>query len=341
MSKKVADAICVPKKVKKYPVGSVTAFDPEIKKWRVAAPKGSTITTGFKGAGGDTSKKYVELEQSASKPASPLVVTLEQYNQLLKGPWYKRPLVWVAAGGAVVIVGGGAWYFTLPLDAAWGLPSRRYYDPSDDEFEELQRSGELSPIELPNPSTGNLAFAESSDVWRERRKDAMRDRAVAGRSLFYLETFGPDVVFAQFDRADDEVKYAVIVQEIPAEDFGPDTDLAKLAGAAGGVDPEDLARFGLFADKDGSIIGGIAAGVAERTAETPSRREGLWTLSIFVTRTEVYYHVIPGITGAPKGSASARIAATTDGTIIWAARHGAMINGEPTCPLVPIPCMET
>ncbi len=253
---------------------------------------------------------------------------------LAQGRKKQRRAAWAQSWGR------GAWYFTLPLDAAWGLPSRRYYDPSDDEFDELQRSGELSPIELPNPSTGNLAFAESSDVWRERRKDAMRGRAVAGRSLFYLETFGPDVVFGRWDRADDELKYAAIVQEIPAEDFGPDTELARLAGEAGGVNAEDLSRFGLFADKDGSIIGGIAAGTAG-ASDAAGRREGLWTLSIFVTRTEVYYHVIPGITGAPKGSASQRVAATTDGTIIWAARHGAMINGEPACPLVPIPCMET
>ncbi len=247
--------------------------------------------------------------------------------------------------------GGGAWYLTLPLDVAWGLPSRRYFDESDDEFDELRTTGGLSPITMPNPSTGEMQFAESGDVWKERRKVAMRDRAMAARSLFYLETFGPDVVYADFDRADDEVKHAAIVQEVPAEDFGPNTAMGRLAADHAGI-TTDLESYGLTANKEGEIIGGIASGEPTSMPDGHTRT-GTWTLSIFVTREEIYYHVIPGTVGprrsgkkGKKGKRgtghSARVAASaSSGTVIWAAKHGAIINGQPVCPLTPIPCIET
>lgn len=208
------------------------------------------------------------------------------------------------------------WYFTLPRDRAWGMPERSYYDdlPAD-EAEALKAAGKLTPEPLARKD-GTVAYAESGSAYLDRRKRTAQERAINARSLFTLDTYGPDVVYAAYDS--DGVKYAAAVLEVPSLDCGPGTDYAKLHARLSGADrlPDyDPTTYGLYLGSDGQIVGGVTRGGEQAGAKT-------WTYTIFATREEVYCLV-----GRSRQSV---------GTLVYAAPHDL---GD--CPFVPVPGFYT
>jgi hypothetical protein len=119
IAQQIQNHLCKPQP--KYPTGTITAFDPKLKKWRIAVPKGaSVVTTSKLGAAGavDKAKKpYTEVGSSTQKSTQTTVgdVTLAAYEDAIKPVWYKRPGIIIGIGvvGAAA-VGGGAWYLTRP-----------------------------------------------------------------------------------------------------------------------------------------------------------------------------------------------------------------------------------
>jgi hypothetical protein len=119
VSDKVINGVCGAPSKTTYPSGSVMAFEPVSKKWLVAAPKGAK-SPGLKGAGFgatagvDESKKYIQVASVTAKPTSLITVTLAEYKELLKGPWYTRTTTWLMFGAGAVAAAGGAYYITRP-----------------------------------------------------------------------------------------------------------------------------------------------------------------------------------------------------------------------------------
>ncbi len=217
--------------------------------------------------------------------------------------------------------GRAGWYLTLPRDASWGLPDRRYFeDLTDDEVAQMRERGEVVST---SDEDGVATLVESAESWLERRRAAAQARAISGRSLFTLEEFGPDMVLPRYDRdgtAARSLKYGFVIEEVPASDFRPGTELAKAAAQQAGVAEEDVERFGLYLGKDGKIAGGVTRG------GEPGSQSGVaekWTLARFLTRDEVYYFV----TQNPESGS---------GEIIWHDTHG---GGQ--VPLIPVPGMYT
>lgn len=216
------------------------------------------------------------------------------------------------------------WYLTLPRDASWGLPDRQYFeDLTDDQIEEMRQTGSIVPVAPDEDGDGSEApFAESAESWLERRRAASQARAISGRSLFTLEEFGPDMVLPRYDRdgtAARSLKYGFVIEEVPASDFRPGTEMAKAAAQQAGVAEEDVERYGLYLGKDGKIAGGVTRG-GEPGSQSGGER---WTLARFLTRDEVYYFV----TETPESGS---------GRIIWHDTHG---GGQ--VPLIPVPGMYT
>ena len=209
----------------------------------------------------------------------------------------------------------------MPRDSAWGLPDREYFeDLTDYEIEEMRRTGSIVPVEPDDDH--DAPYAESGESWLERRREASQARAISGRSLFTLEEFGPDMVLPRYDRdgtAGRSLKYGFVIEEVPASDFRPGTDLAKSAARQAGVDEKDVERYGLYLGKDGKIAGGVTRG-GEPGSQSGGQR---WTLARFLTRDEVYYFV----TETPESGS---------GRIVWHDVHGA---GK--VPLIPVPGMYT
>lgn len=244
--------------------------------------------------------------------------------------------MWEAVGGREAQVqstwsqswGRVGWYHTLPREAEWGLPDREYYeDLTDDEIDIMQRSGTISTV--PVDIDGKRVFPESAGNWLERRKAKAKDNAVNSRSFATLEAIPPDMVLVRYDRdgtARKSIKYAFIVEEHPASDFAPGSEMAKAAARyvkRHGTDEQrqmsddEIARYGMTF-KDGKIAGGVSAGV-----EPLGVQGSKWFLSRFLTRDEVYWFV------SESAGASA-------GTIIHHQYHG---GGK--VPLIPVPGFYT
>ena len=204
------------------------------------------------------------------------------------------------------------WYLTLPVDASWGLPDREYYDElSDDDIEELKREGKVSPV-----PDDKGRFMESGEAWTERRRKQAKDDALNARKLFTLEVFAGDMVRARYDA--DGVKYAYIVEELPATDFAPGTELAKRVSSHFGIKGTDVERFGIYIGTDGKVTAGVTSG-----GELNSQSGTTINLIRFFDREWSYYLVSAG--GSPQG-----------GKLIWQGEHGA---GR--VPLVPVPGIRT
>ena len=220
--------------------------------------------------------------------------------------------------------GRAGWYLTLPREATWGLPDRAYYDDlTDGEIEAMRRSGKIAPEPVAGED-GGAQYAESASNWMERRRAAAAEQAISGKTLVTLEAIAPDMVLPRYDRdgtARRSLKYAFVIEELPASDFAPGTELARAAAEAAGVPEGELDRYGLYSDRDGRIQGGVTRGGEPHSASNSGKQR--WTLARFVTRDEVYYYV----TTNPASGA---------GQTIWHERHGA---GK--VPLVPVPGMYT
>lgn len=233
--------------------------------------------------------------------------------------------IWHEAGGPdcqweaawAKCVTGAAFWLTLPRDADFGLPSRTYYDDiSDDEIEMLKNSGKAVPREAQD---GKLIYAEHGDVWAARRKMYMQNRAANGRSLFSMTVYPRDMVLKERDREANDLKWAAIVEEIPATECAPGSDFALNIAKAKGLTPEMANYFGVFWDTDQKrIIGGIPKGGPLNSA--PASYESFTLIRWFDREDQV-------ILIAPRASVQ-------DATEIWRGKHGCTVQGVPACPVV-------
>lgn len=218
-------------------------------------------------------------------------------------------------------VGGVAYLLALPRDLGFGLPDRTYFDDmTDEEFERARAEGRVAPVKVKNPRTGQLVPAEPGDVWAARRAQVAQERKVNGRGLFTIKAYPRDMVLAPRDH--DGVKWAAVVEEVPAEQFGPGTDMARMAAKHMGI--EDAEKYGLIRDPQGRIVAGTTAGVAPGSTHTSNS----WTLVRYFNRLEVIYFV--------SGSGSVEGA-----TEIWRGRHRCRVMGEATVPVWEVPCFRT
>ena len=269
----------------------------------------------------------IPVALSRSRVARRVEERAAEQERLLMSQWQsvhgrlaQRQAAWSQAWGRA------GWYLTLPRDAAWGLPDREYFeDLTDDEIQAMRRTGAIVPVEADDTTEGDTSattYAESGESWLERRRAAAEARAISGRALFTLEEFGPDMVLPRYDRdgtAARSLKYGFVIEEVPASDFRPGTDLARAAARQAGVSEDDVERYGLYLGKDGKIAGGVTRG-----GEPGSQRgRERWTLARFLTRHEVYYYV-------------AETPEAGGGTVIWHDIHG---GGQ--VPLIPVPGMYT
>ena len=206
------------------------------------------------------------------------------------------------------------WYFSLPREASWGMPTRTYYgDMSDDELQALKDAGKTTPEPIEAP-TGQYSYAEAADEWLRRRQRAAKNAAVSARSMFTLDAYPPDVVYESRDS--DGVKWAFAQLEVPAEDCGPGSEYAESHRRRHNPDVEG--EYGLYYDKGmNRIIGGVTTG-----GESGAQNGQTWTYTIFATRDEVYCLVSH--------------AQDATGTLVWYSEHDMGI-----CPFVPAPGFYT
>jgi hypothetical protein len=91
----------------RYPVGTIAAFDPKIKKYRIAVPIGTKLGLGAHGSlGADAT--HVERAPISTVPSGvptiPLTIFQKETGTL---PFYKNPVFWVSIGVGAAAVGGG------------------------------------------------------------------------------------------------------------------------------------------------------------------------------------------------------------------------------------------
>ncbi|KKN74359.1 hypothetical protein LCGC14_0391600 [marine sediment metagenome] len=246
-----------------------------------------------------------------------------------KGAEQERLLtsMWFAAGGRDAqyqVAWSQSWgrvgyYLTLPQDVAFGLPERTYHgDITDEEIETLKRSGSVTPSRIADPSDGEFRYAESGTSWLDRRRDAAKGHAIAGRSLNTLEALPPDMVWPRYDP--EGLKYVAVIEEVPASEFAAGSDLAKAAARYTRQPETEIDRYGFYLDKKGRIQGGITTGVEPGAPQQSTRP---WTFIRFITRSEVYYLV-----GGP--------GRTDDLQLIWWQEHG-----DGVVPVIPVPSILT
>lgn len=209
------------------------------------------------------------------------------------------------------VIANSGWYLTLPRDVAWGLPDRIFYDDlTDEQIDEMKASGKLSP----EPDEYGR-YMESGENWLERRRAAAKGNAVSMRSLFTLEAIPGDMVRYRMDG--DGVKYAYIVEELPANEFAPGTEIAERAAQHLGAKADEIKDFGIRVE-DGKIVAGVTQG-----GERGSQQSSTINLVRFFDRECMYIlAAAPGIAGGAK--------------LIWEADHGGGM-----VPLIPAACIRT
>ena len=230
-----------------------------------------------------------------------------------------REQQWAWGWGASL--GGAAYYLCLPRDADFGLPSRIQLDQSDDLYRLMKQQGKLSSYVAARD--GKMIYAEHGDVWAGRRKEAAKQRAVDGRSLFTLKAYPRDMVCRERDR--DGLKWAAIVEELPLNRCGPGSDIGTLWAKAQGKPQDDWGMFGVFVH-DGKITGGISDG---GPLDTKWRNAtDVITLIRFFDRVEQVIMI------APRGS-------VYGGDEVYRGAHGCNIGGVPQVPIEEVPFFRT
>jgi len=236
--------------------------------------------------------------------------------------------LWDSAGGRAEMwrigwamsLGGVGYYLTLPRDADWGLPDRRYYDDmTDDEVKKI-------PGKTPNPvksPSGKMVYAEHGDVWAGRRKETMGKRATSGRSLFTLRAFPRDMV--QCEKDSDGIKWACIVEEVPGDSIGVGSPLARSAAKLQNIDAENLDTFGIFLNSKGEIIGGVSHG---GPSNSDWKRPDIVNVIRYFDRKEQIIMV------APRGSVESAY-------VVYRGEHGCTIQGQDAVPVVEVPFFRT
>ena len=229
-----------------------------------------------------------------------------------------RQIQWEA--GWSMSVGGVAYILTMPRDADFGLPARDYYDATDEQVALLRSEGKIGPLQ---ERAGKLVYAEHGDVWAGRRKNAAKQRAVDGRSLFTMKVYSRDLCVRENDR--DGMKWWAGVEEIPFSRCGAGSDVGVAWAKTHGKKMDDWSMYGLFLDENRKVIGGIANGVPMGTT---MRKADSFTLIRYFDREE--YVIMVAAAGTVEGA-----------TEIYRGKHGCRIGGVPAVPVEEIAFYRT
>lgn len=91
-----------------YPAGAITAFDPSIRKYRVAIPVGTTLSgePAVTGAYYEAAQMALVPFDAARQVRLPLVSLNEFHKKINQTPLYKQPLFWVGIGSTLALAGG-------------------------------------------------------------------------------------------------------------------------------------------------------------------------------------------------------------------------------------------
>ncbi len=208
-----------------------------------------------------------------------------------------------------------AYYVLIPRDLGFGMPGREYY--TDEEAAALKAAGKrLGPLKT------DRGWPEHADDWAKRKKDTSKDRARSVLDYFDLQVYPRDMVMKGKDSAG--LKWADVVQSIPADECGPGSDLARAWARSTGKPEDDVDLCGLWKDARGQIVGGIERG----GPPTGMTRAGNWTLHMFFNRVEMVFLVTSGNS-------------LDGGQEIYRCKHGATDEGRPVCPVFEVPAMRT
>ncbi len=232
--------------------------------------------------------------------------------QRQRGINFQRLLGWSQA------VDGVGWYFSIPRDAAFGLPDRAFFEErTDEEIDKLITSGDAT---ITTDDEGDEKPAESADLWFKRRRDTSKQDAIDGKTLFYVDVI-PDGSF-YWERDESSLSMGFTSELLPSALFGPDSDIAKLAARFLG--DKHWAEYGIVINKTGQIVAGVGEGESrDSQSGGSSGRSGgdrffhnsavdttrtMLMIHKVYTRDEIYYV----ISGDRDGD---------DGKIIWSSPH--------------------
>lgn len=216
------------------------------------------------------------------------------------------------------------YYVLKPREFDFGVPTREYY--TDEEAAVMKAAGKrLAPIK------GMNGWAEHADSWNKRKGDKRKAMSVNPTGFFDLQVYPRDMVMKGRDSAG--LKWAAVVERIPADECGPGSDLASswvtanMGKNVNGriVTEDDRTLWGLWKDKSGRIIGGIETG---GPAFDGGSRAGDWTLIQFFTRSEMVYLITSG-NGIDGGQE------------VYRCEHGATDQGVPVVPVFECATMYT
>lgn len=208
-----------------------------------------------------------------------------------------------------------AYYVLIPRDLGFGMPGREYY--SDEEAAALKAAGKrLGPLK------GDRGWPEHADDWSARKKQISKDKARSALDYFDLQVYPRDMVMKGKDSAG--LKWADVVESIPADECGPGSDIARYVARKNGVPEDDVDLWGLWKDQKGQIIGGLERGGPPSNAS----RSGNWTLHRWFNRIEMVYLVTSGND-------------LSGGQEIYRCKHGATDEGRPVVPVFEVPAMRT
>ena len=153
-------------------------------------------------------------------------------------------------------VEGAGWYHSLPVEAAFGHPSRRYFTEwSDAEADAGVR--EARAVWSWDVGDGKRKPAEPADHWAQRRQEASKQRALDGRGLFSIETFPNRLVWTQRDAGG--ISRALVTEDITADQLGAGSVLAGAYAATTG--DERFRALGLQFLPNGEVSVGVPPGV--------------------------------------------------------------------------------
>ena len=179
-------------------------------------------------------------------------------------------------------VDGVGWYYSVPRDHDFGLPSRELFEEyTDDEIGELIQSGRA----LRTVVEGKDAYTESADIWMKRRKEEQSQSAIAGDTLFTLSALQDPTVYV--DRDQSGIGIGLVQEEVPMSVVGPGSEMAMMAADMLG-DPA-WGELGMRVDPESKqIVQGIGQGHAE---ENDAPGENTVTLNRFYTRDDITYSI--------------------------------------------------
>ena len=274
----------------------------------------------------NTPKVSVSPKTAKSKLSVTLDKTAGEQERLDDQLWEEnggRQAQWFA--GMNMSVTGANYYVTGVRDADFGLPDRQYYTDEAEELEVLKRDGELAPMKVPHPKTGDWTYAEHADVWHARRTKVREHQAQSGRALFTLEALPRDMVTVGKDK--DGIKWAVSFEEVAGSECAGETGskIAQSYARTRGVPEDDVGLWGIWVDAQGKIVGGIERG---GPPESNWSRPRTFTVIRFWNRIETVIMISPS-------------SSVEGAEVVYRGVHGAKKQGVPACPVVEVAMMHT